>query len=224
MEIYKLLRINQLINIEIIHENEEKSRRYPSRVENLDTESGTLWLATPFQDRLPVFIPPGTELKVWFWDAAAMYSMTATLLQNKVGDLYQIIVLYQPETIQRVQNRQFVRVNFVSDVLVSNLSPDGDQEQIVCQSKDLSGGGISLVNMGKKVYFEEESTISMQFTIGDLHLDLMGIVIWVKQMKYDDMDRVTTGVNFTCISEDTRKEIIKRVYLRQIELRKKGVL
>jgi c-di-GMP-binding flagellar brake protein YcgR len=94
----------------------------------------------------------------------------------------------------------------------------------VCQSKDLSGGGISLVNMGKKVYFEEESTISMQFTIGDLHLDLMGIVIWVKQMKYDDMDRVTTGVNFTCISEDTRKEIIKRVYLRQIELRKKGVL
>lgn len=227
LEINDILTVNQLVNIELVSENQQKSRRYASRVENLEdtTEKNLICLATPMQDRLPIFISPGSAINVWFWDSTAIYSMPAVVLQNKVGDLYQIILAADLKMIRRVQNREYVRVNCSLDVSVSYLNNDGNKMSLLTQSKDLSGGGISLVINDHKIPFEEESTVGLKFVLDDLMLDMSGVVIWLnREIDCNGQKRIVAGINFTCISEEIRKMIIRAVYLRQIALRNKGLL
>ena len=227
LEIKDILKVNQLVNIELVCDKEQKSRRYASRVENLEytSEKNLICLATPMQDRLPIFISPGSAVNVWFWDSTAIYSISAVILQNKVGKLYQIILDADLKMIRRVQNREFVRVNCSLDVSVSYLNNDGEKMSFLTQTKDLSGGGISLVIYDHNIPFQEESTIGIKFVLDDLMLDMNGVVIWFnREIDYNGQARIVAGISFTCISEEIRKMIIRAVYLRQIALRNKGLI
>lgn len=227
VEIKDLLKINQLVNIELVSENQQKSRRYASRIENFEDgpENNLVCLATPMEDRLPIFIPPGSAINIWFWDSIAIYCIPAVVLQNKVGNLYQIVLAADLTKMRRVQNRQFVRVNYCLDVSVSYLNKEGEKMSLQTKSKDLSGGGISLFLTEKNLPFEEECSLVMQFKLEELLLDLSGVVIWInREIDCNGQKRTVAGVNFTCISEELRKMIIRTVYLRQIALRSKGLL
>lgn len=220
IEIKKYLNVNQLVNIEIISESGIPSR-YPSRVENL-REDGII-LVTPLKDRYPVYLPPGTKLNVIFWDKKAVYTFCTSLLKNIEGPVYFLMVTI-PESIERVQKREFVRVELVFEVLLTYKNRENKEVIISCQSKDISGGGLQLAVL-KTDLPETGSEVQLEFTLNNKLIKANGILVWNKRnTDSDGKERNILAIKFSKILEVDRTLIIKEVYLRQIELRRKGLL
>ena len=220
IKIKECLKVNQLVNIEIIND-EKKVKRYASRVENIE-EKG-IFLAAPIKDRVPIFISPGTEIKVYFWNSNAVFVFHTYIRENKL-DILQQILIDHPETMERIQNREFIRVNYVLPVSLAYFNREGDLKKVACQSRNLSGGGILLIST-IPLFLSKETTVHLEFMLKDILIEVTGIVIWNKwELDSNGMKQKIVGVRFTCVSEEQRKLIINNVYLRQIELRKKGLL
>lgn len=220
IKIKDFLKVNQLVNIEVISD-EKKVERYASRIENIN-EIG-IFLAAPIKNRVPVFILPGTKIKVCFWNRTAIFILH-TYLKENIFDVLQQILVAHPETIERIENREFVRVNYAMEVSLSYVNHEGDMKKTACQSRDLSGGGVLLV-ITNPILFPKETTVHLEFMLKDILIEATGIVIWNKrESDCNGVKRKLLGVRFTCISEEKRKLIINNIYLRQIELRKKGLL
>lgn len=218
------LKINQLVNIELSHDNKQV-RRFASRVENLVLDETAkeylIYLATPIQDRIPVFIPPGSALNICFWDTTALFSLSGIVVDNIVDNLHQTIFKTSTNMLKRTQNRQFVRADYLLDVAVTYRNGDGEKWTLDSQSKDLSGGGISLVLPDVQIPFKEESIIGLQFIVDNIPFDVIGTVIWLnREMDCQMTKKLIVGINFTAVSEEVRKLIIRAVYSRQIELRR----
>jgi c-di-GMP-binding flagellar brake protein YcgR len=222
------LTVNQLVSIELVcSEDELQTMRYASRVENVEEELGenVISLATPIHDMQPVFIPPGTTIKVLFWDGTAIYALPSVVLENKTGSLYQIILLTDVNKLERIQKRQFVRVPLVMDVIVSYLDTKGEKWTILAQSKDISGGGLSLVIYQQQLPFNQDSIIGLQFTLDNTLFKVTGFIARIHpEIDCRGEKVLIVGICYTCISEETRKAIIRSVYSRQIEIRKMGLL
>lgn len=222
------LTVNQLVSVELVcAEDEQQTIRYASRVEHIEEELGenVISLATPIQDMKPVFIPTGTTIMVLFWDATAIYMLPTVVLENKTGNLYQIILMTDVNKLERIQNRQFVRVPLVMDVIVTYLDTKGEKWTILSQSKDISGGGLSLVIYQQQLPFNQDSIVGLQFTLNNTLFKVKGFIARIHpEIDCRGEKVLIVGVCFTCISEGTRKAIIRAVYSRQIEIRKMGLI
>jgi|GEM_PF-1237548 len=222
------LTVNQLVSIELVcAEDEKQTMRYASRVENVEEGLGenVISLATPIRDMQPVFIPTGTALNVLFWDGTAIYAIPTVVLENKTGSLYQIILQTDVNKLERIQKRQFVRVPLVLDVIVSYLDTKGEKWTILSQSKDISGGGLSLVIYQQQLPFEQDSIVSLQFTLDKTLFRVTGFIARIHpEIDCRGEKVLIVGISYTCISEEIRKAIIRSVYSRQIQIRKMGLL
>ena len=217
----KLLKVNQLIQIEIIDKKTGKSTRHSSRVESISANS--LTFVVPMQKRQPLFITPGTPLNVWFWNKEAIYIFRTNLLENVADTVPRIIVAY-PVLIERVQKRKFVRVGLVLDVLLSLSNVLGEEEVFPCKSRDISGGGMMLV-LNTYVPLPKDHEIKLQFLLQQTLIKVSGIVVWNEwELGSEGMECNLIGVEFTRIPEEESKIIINTVYQRQLKLKRKGLL
>jgi c-di-GMP-binding flagellar brake protein YcgR len=218
-DLKKFLKINQLVNIELISKTGE-STRYPSRVENLTENS--LILVAPMKNRQPLILAPGTSLNIWLWNDKAIYVFRTYLLENMEASIAKIIVAY-PKLIERVQKREFVRVGLVLEVLLSYFNSLGEEEVIRCQSRDISGGGMMLV-LKNYVPLKKGCKIKAQFMLDKTLIKTPAIIVWNDwELDSEGIERNLIGIKFTNIAETDRKIIIKSVYKRQIELKRKGL-
>ncbi|HHY05622.1 MAG TPA: hypothetical protein GX532_01410 [Clostridia bacterium] len=219
-DLKKLLKINQLIQIEVISKTGE-SVRYASRIENII--ENFLTLVAPMKERQPLVLTPGTPFNIWFWNKEAVYVFRTYLRENVEATVPRIIVTY-PETIKRVQKREFVRVGLVMEVLLSYFNPLGEEEVFYCKARDISGGGMMLV-LNTYVPLRKGCKISVQFLLQQTLLNIPGVIVWNEwELDSAGIERNLIGVQFTDITEKDRKIIIKTVYQRQIELKRKGLL
>ncbi|MDD2211457.1 MAG: flagellar brake domain-containing protein [Clostridia bacterium] len=219
-DLSSLLKINQLVQIELIHRKDELTR-YPSRVENFDENSFTI--VAPMKDRASIILPEGTPVNIWFWNSEAVYVFHTYLLKNTMTSVHRII-LAKPKVIERVQQREYVRVSFVMEVLLSYFNSQGEEEVIRCKSKNISGGGMMLV-LNTYIPLQKEAKIQIQFILDEDLIKIEGEIVcneW--ELDNQGIEHNLIRVKFTQISERHRKIIIKNVYLRQIELKKKGLL
>ena len=219
-DLSSLLKINQLVQIELIHRKDELTR-YPSRVENFDENCFTI--VAPMKDRASIILPEGTPVNIWFWNSEAVYVFHTYLLKNTMTSVHRII-LAKPKVIERVQQREYVRVSFVMEVLLSYFNSQGEEEVIRCKSKNISGGGMMLV-LNTYIPLQKEAKIQIQFILDEDLIKIEGEIVcneW--ELDNQGIEHNLIRVKFTQISERHRKIIIKNVYLRQIELKKKGLL
>jgi c-di-GMP-binding flagellar brake protein YcgR len=202
LDIEKILKVNQLIHIEINDESEFPVR-HRSRIENID--DNVLYLATPIKDRVPVFIVPGTPLNVWLWDELAVYIFHTRLIKNITGTVYELVVA-KPDSIKRVQNREFVRVSIVIEVLITYLNKNGVKEEIWCKTRDISGGGM-MVAIGKPNPLERNAKIEIEFTINEHLIKAEGLIVWNDwELDSNGIEKNLVGMKFTNITNRTVKE------------------
>jgi c-di-GMP-binding flagellar brake protein YcgR len=219
-EIKKYLQVNQLVQIEIIADS-GIPKRYPSRVENLKEKA--IFLVTPLKDRIPVFISPGSQLNIVFWDRNAVYTFSTSLIKNIKGSVYLLMVAI-PESIERIQQREFVRVESIFAVSLTYLDNEGKEVHIPCQTRDISGGGLQLV-LTKTTLPEKGTNVQLEFTLNNKQIKATAALVWSNRiLDRDGKEQTIIAVKFTNILEVDRQAIIKEVYLRQIELRRKGLL
>ncbi len=215
-----ILKIGQLVHIEIT-DYLGNSSRYPSRIENVGKDKITL--ASPMRNRVPIYVRIGTEVSIWFWDNVAIYTFNAVAISNDHEGV-ALFTIRKPDKIERVQNRDYVRVQTNIEVAV-RITRDDDEELVVhCKTRDLSGGGMMLV-LTKHIHVKKDADVYLEFDLDSERIQSMGLIVWNDwELDSEGIERNILGVKFTTLTESNRQNIVKYVYKKQIELRRKGLL
>lgn len=220
LELKKLIKINQLVHVDI-EDNEGNVHKYHSRVENLGEDE--IALASPIRKRTPVYVPAGTVLSVCFWDKISIYSFQ-TVGRSSVDRGMPMLLVKYPYKVEKVQKREYVRVQANLSILLSYKDPEGEYKELWCQTRDISGGGIMLATT-KPVSLTNGYQVRLAFQLEMNTIYLAGQVVRNDlEEDADGLEKSILGVKFTNVSEKDRQHIIKYVFNRQIELRRKGLL
>lgn len=220
MDTQNILRPNQLVHIEML-DRSGQTVRYPSRVENI--EGNEIYLANPVKNRLPVHIPKGTEITIWFWDNVAIYTFRSSALGYDIQGVPMVIIRC-PDSVDKVQKREYVRVQCSLNVHLSFTDKKGESFEHWCRTRDLSGGGMMLI-LTKPIHLKIDENVRLEFQLGNNLIWAKGAVIWNDwELDVDGLERNIIGIKFNNISDKNRQLIIKYVFQKQIELRRKGLL
>ncbi|MFZ5752964.1 MAG: flagellar brake protein [Bacillota bacterium] len=220
MDITKVLKVNQLIQIEVRDETGE-TERYPSRVENIgETE---IIVVAPIRDRVTIPVCVDTTLNIILWDNSAAYNFTTKVI-NRSNSRIPLLHLAIPGKINKIQQRDFVRVPVSLEAVVSFVHHHFGYQEIKCVTRDISGGGVMLI-FTKSPKLVKGNEVDIAFTLENEEIRARGKVAWLSlETDASGIQRYFVGIKFTCISEKARGRIIKYVFQRQIELRKRGLL
>ncbi len=224
MDIRSYLKVNQRVHIELI-DREGDLQRYPSRVENIQEDR--IFLASPLKDRNPVFIPSGEHVTVIFTNELSVYSFRSRVIRS-ITDRIPLLVIETPETIEKAQKREYVRVPISLQAVISYQDQEGQPVELKCKTRDLSGGGTMLIinkhvdNISKGA----QVVINLHLEKGEEPVSVGGEVLrtFKEHLGERGAKRQIIVVRFDDIADKVRQAIIKCVYKRQIELRRKGLL
>ncbi len=220
MDIENILKVNQRIQIELMDENGQ-IERYPSRIENI--HDNEIIVVAPIKDRVTVPIPVDTSLLVTVWDHCSAYNFQTKVIKRSNLRL-PLLHLAVPPCINRIQQRDFVRVPLSLEVIASFVHPQSGYQEIKCVTKDISGGGLMLI-FTKSPPFTKEIEVDISFSLENEEIRARGKVAWLNlETDVSGIQRYLVGIKFISISEKARGRIIKYVFQRQIELRKRGLL
>jgi len=219
-DLKNLLKHNQLVNIETTNVKGD-STRHVSWVNEI--ANNYIALLAPSIEQEFIKLIPGKVMNIWFWNSEALFTFSSNLIKKEFDVINKIYISY-PEEIIRVQNRDYVRVSYDVDVLLSYNNIKGEEVFIRCRSKDISGGGMMLV-INVYAPLNKGNNVSLQLKLDDELIKVQGEVVW-NDWKLDKhgFEQNNIGIKFNNILESTRKIIIKTVFARQIELKRKGLL
>lgn len=172
----------------------------------------------PHNQGMIIPIHVGTPVEVTFWDEAASYSFYSTVLQ-RIAVPISVFVLHTPETIKRVQRRNYVRVSAFFPITYQVVEKTGLSDVQKGNMLDLSGGGMR---------FQAREKLD-KGTILYAHLDLPSGILGTpgrvcRCEPIEDSKYFSVSVDFYQISERDRDRIIRCVFDIQRDLRKKGLV
>jgi len=220
MDLRNTLKLNQLVHIEIL-DHKGEGQRYSSRVENLTVDR--IALASPLRKRIPVFVPTGNFVTVFFSDNMTVFSFRSRVVAN-VPERLSMLILEAPDTLEKIQKREYVRVPINLNALFSFKNEEDEIKEVWLKTRDLSGGGLMLVS-NKAIAINKGAKVSLTFQLESENIstnaELMRIFM---ELDISGIERQILGVKFLNLSEKNRQTIIKFLFQRQIDLRKRGLL
>lgn len=180
-------------------------------------------LLCPIVNRVPVYIPVGTNIYAYFCDECACYRATTCVLET-IRDHVPLLIISQSKDIKRIQNRQYVRVNVCLNVKISYEDKNSEIHDVICQSRNISAGGIMLV-LDKAHSLKKKNEIHVEFTLNDEQIKGAGSIIRADIERDDNGDKkYILAVKFKNLSEKDTQVLVQYVFQKQIELRRKGLL
>jgi c-di-GMP-binding flagellar brake protein YcgR len=211
----KIFHVTQKINI-IVEEPDTKRQVYTSRIEDISAD--TVTIAAPY--RKGHFLPPwtGRKFSVRIPADGCAYLFDSTLLRT-VSDPIALWVIAPPVNLKKIQVRAYVRL---ADVLDVTLELTGEEESdssvITTLTKDISAGGIRVV-LNKPLPAGTKLRVTLPLP-GVGTLVTMGEVIRNIPPELPG-DRHSAAIEFRDIRERDRGEIVKYIFKKQVERRKK---
>ncbi|MCS6860188.1 MAG: flagellar brake domain-containing protein [Abditibacteriales bacterium] len=203
------LRVNQ--RIEIMVREGDRFEQYPSRIEALERDR--FIVAAPMWHGVPLRLPLGTSVEVALMTPTALYEF-ATLVVGAAERPLPTLTLIYPNVVNRIQRRQFVRVE---DALPVRVESPTRLEAITI---NVSGGGV-LLNLkppqGEAPSIGEEWSLELYLPDRPEPLHSVGRVL--RAQRVPGSDRLQVALEFVQIDEETRKAIIQHVFQRQLQQR-----
>ncbi len=212
-----IFRITQ--NIEIIEDDKETGKRelYFSRIEDVSEES--LFITPPF--RKGFYLPPrhGRKIVARLPADTCSYHFEAVLLVHHSSSsslpLWEISL---PNTIKRVQMREFVRLCIAVEIKMELADAAGSEQSIVAVSKNISAGGVQVI-LAKPLPVKTKLNMTFSFWPEE-QFQAEGEIVRIIPPEQEG-DKCSAGIRFSKIDEKTRQQIIKFVFQEQVEQRKK---
>jgi c-di-GMP-binding flagellar brake protein YcgR len=190
-------------------------RIYRSRIEDIGDNYVTI--AAPFAGGY--FLPPRHNRTFTGCVAGngCSYHFKMSLLSytNDPVPLWRVTF---PAEIKRVQMRSFVRLDITMHISVELAGPDGQPRVIDTLTKDISAGGLRLV-MVKPPTVGEKVKLTLPLD-DDVVVAADGKVIRVVPPG-EDFHKYEVIIEFVKIAEKIRGQIVKFIFKKQIERRKK---
>lgn len=211
-----IFKINQRLDIML---TKSYAEQYSSRIEDIGTEH--MVIAMPMSKGFPILLRPGNKFYGKILLAEAVYLFTSTFLDKRMQPL-PIWIISKPEDVQKIQQRAFVRVDATLPVQVEIL-PENEQDpaqQLEVATRDISGGGLKIICKQPML-----ANTKLLLTINVPEAGLIQTAAEVMRVERPQPDRELywVGVKFVDMNEQIRSKIIRFVFKRQMEQRKKGI-
>lgn len=215
------LKINQ--KVEILVDTPGYRGKYVSRIENL-TDSEIV-VGIPIVSGQIVPLPVGIKVDLDVTCPDAVYRIHTRTLKRILRPL-PLLFLAKSEDVERVQRRNYARVDAVLDVEIEKLPSKGEKVKIYGITKNISGGGmlISIRGNGDLLsLIRKDDFLEVSFKIPTWKDPIYAISKVVREdVKVRDSKDI--AIAFVSINEKNRDRIVKFVFERQRELRRRGIL
>ena len=202
--------------VELVVSEGEYEGKYRTRIEEVGER--ILAVGAPFDHGEVVPLREGTKVKLTFWDEAAAYSFEGKIMQ-RIAVPIPMFVLELPDSVAKVQRRNYVRVPALYPVSFRSVTKEGLSDIQKGTMLDLSGGGMRFLTEDR---VENKSLLYALLSLpkGDL-----GTPVRVcRAEKIEDSKHYTVSVEFHDISERERDQIVRCVFDIQRAMRKKGLV
>lgn len=170
------------------------------------------------------FLLDGTQMKVTFSDSdQALYIFDSEVLGRVKAQIAMIQLSRPPkESFVKIQRRQFVRIETPVDTAVHPGANEFPPFKAI--TDDISAGGAAL-RIQKKINIGQASSIYVWLAFplksGEIHyLRLKSKVIRISEHS-DRFNKLS--VQFIEMSEGDRQTLIRYIFERQVEMKKKGL-
>lgn len=217
MGIYDPLKVNQPVEIEL----PESKDYFRSRVEGILSDKITL--AAPLKQGQIVSLSPGTTVKVMFSDQVATYSFKSKLVSlNRQNP--PTVTLGEPYDLKRTQRRNFVRLETKLNIVFAEVNEDFQTVSDIFAGTtiDLSGGGVMFA-CNTLLKYGDILDVTVVLTESD-STKALGKVVRFSENPPNAKQKYLVGLEFAIIEESERDKIIKFIFNKQRELRRKGLL
>jgi len=216
----KLPRPGQNVSIRVLAGAHEGT--YASLVEGYQPQG--ILVGAPFKGGVPLPLDKGTAVRVYYHDERTMYSFR-TRVVDRAWHPRPTLLLAEPEEIERIQRRRFVRLQINLPVRYCLLNEqrghDAEPEVREAACEDISAGGLLLVcPQGLTKGAELDLEVELE---PDVPLWLVGRVVRV--VEHPGPERPGRyGVEFIGVTAADRDLITRFIFRKQRELRRLGLL
>lgn len=206
--------------VDVIVEDPETNQRriYFSRIEDM-TEEESLTISAPF--RRGFYLPPWQNRAVSARVTAnnCAYLFKSTLIRY-VTEPIPLWILAWPSEISKLQMRSFVRLDIVLDIKLEILDDHLLEENRIVNTltRDISAGGLRAV-FSRNIPPETKVKITLPLPDGAV-VEASGQIIRIIPPEVPG-DRQTAAIEFTEINERVRGQIVKFIFRKQVERRRK---
>jgi len=205
-------------NIYLYVESFSGTKVYRTRVE--DIYDDIIVVAAPLEQGTLVPIRLGTEIYLEYKDTSAKSQgryRAPAIVETRQRGLVSTISLRLLGEWQKIQDRQFVRVDVFIEATYALVLDDEVQGIRTCVVRNLSGGGM---RMDAQEELCEGDFVWICLPLEQETIQTYGEIV----RKREGETGFGYGVSFINLPESERKSIIRYVYQRQLELHRKGLL
>lgn len=213
MDVERIFRPNRKASLGVRRRNEQGELEvvyYPSRIEFVNRD--TLWLAAPQERGTLVPVSLGETLEVYIVGENEVFFFEGKVKDRVKKGNIAYVVFDMPENVVRKQRRNYVRFEAVLPVLLKK-----EEKSFPGTTKNISGGGMLVqLREGRDVFDSREELLFL------LSLDGRDIIGRARVVRKDGPGLY--AFQFSEITDQDRESIIKYIFQKQIELRRKGLL
>ncbi|KZE77210.1 glycosyl transferase [Paenibacillus elgii] len=216
-----LPKVNQTLFIQINSIDEEEAKQeYKSRI--ADVSDAYISMEVPMNDKSGKLkrLYPGDELSVYFITEGGVKNYFISSVLGFSDDMIRLVLIKKPdpESITKVQRRNFLRVPAILEIAVKF----SEQLQFVSLTDDVGGGGISFLCEGY-VPVESGHTVEcwllVPFKNGQIeHVPFKSEIVRVKEL---ETGKKQVMMRFSEITDRDRQKIIRYCFERQLDFRKR---
>lgn len=204
--------------VELVVPEGEYEGKYRTRIEEVGERLFSV--GAPFEHGEVVPLREGTKVKLIFWDEMSAYSFETKIMQ-RIAVPIPIFVLELPDSVSKVQRRNFVRVTALYPVTFQTVTREGLSDSYKGTMLDLSGGGMRFLTEER---VDNRSLLYIQLALPNGDLQTVVRVCRVEKTEDSKPQRYCVSIEFHEISDRDRDRIIRCVFDIQRAMRKKGLI
>jgi len=161
------------------------------------------------------------ELKLYIYTDNGIYSATSKVLEVTKHDKLTEYVIDYPTNSKHSQRREYFRaelcVDFTMDVKLS--ADSGSNKHLDTTTKNICGKGMSYIADKK---FPKYDSIKINLLFDEKNIKTSARLVYSKQIVVGNRPKYLHAFTFTDISQKDIDFIVKKCFLYQLEMRKKG--
>ena len=194
---------------------------YKSRIEDINDDK--IYISLPVNDGIYLTLSKSDMVEVVYFYDNEIYKFI-TRVHGRKFDVVPLIVLTYPEEIFEVQRRNYYRVPCVLDMKIYKLKENiksldnfkiTDENFSKALMIDISGGGIKFKT---RTSLKAGDFVYLKFSLDEAEVNIKGRI--VRAVREED-DYYTCGVSFSDVDSKLSEAIIKFIFYKMREQRKK---
>ncbi|MGM9539433.1 flagellar brake protein [Anaerovibrio sp.] len=192
-----------------------------SRIEDISDKK--MMVAMPVDDRGVPIIPVSGEQVVCRMAGQGCYYQFRTVYLDKGRQPIPVWFVSVPETVEKVQNREFVRISMDCPIVVRPLDENGAiGEMIFAKIVDISGGGLAIMHnailtLGSKAVLELDNIPGVGM------LRITGKVVRCARVEAAGGNVYHIGFQFLDMSRQHQNKLVKFIFDLQRKSLAKGI-